>query len=220
MRSVNIVPVFEKKNIKRVTADWKHKFQLSFFSTVRVYFGGYEAKELELVSAENSVSGKINDQLAYTDMNYAKMDSSSFIILKFRCSDEKPQQGMKRDFVLIVNGKSFKNNWNYDISDSHNVKNQSEDLHYQYKLFDNYPNPFNPRTVIRYNISAGKNIFKNVKLLIYDALGKEAAVLVNKRQSAGSYSVTFDGSNLPSGIYFYKLQTDDFNAVKKMVLLK
>lgn len=84
-------------------------------------------------------------------------------------------------------------------------------------LLQNYPNPFNPSTKIQYVVSS----MSYVVLKVYDVLGREVKTLVNEEQSAGSYSVTFDGSNLPSGTYFYRLQTDNgFAETKKMVLVK
>jgi hypothetical protein len=85
-----------------------------------------------------------------------------------------------------------------------------------YSLSQNYPNPFNPSTTIRYEIP--KSGF--VKLAVYDALGRELEMLVNEKQSAGTYEVNFNAFQIPSGIYFYKLTTDNFNDVKRMVLLK
>ncbi len=85
-----------------------------------------------------------------------------------------------------------------------------------FKLHQNYPNPFNPKTVIRYSLSENRLI----TLKVFDALGKEAAVLVNEKQNAGTYEAAFDGSNLPSGIYFYKLTSGNFTETKKMFLVK
>ncbi len=85
-----------------------------------------------------------------------------------------------------------------------------------YKLDQNFPNPFNPSTTINYQISnAGL-----VKLKVFDILGREVATLVNKYESAGKYSATLNGSQLSSGIYFYKIQADNFTSIKKMILLK
>ena len=86
----------------------------------------------------------------------------------------------------------------------------------EYALNSNYPNPFNPTTQISYQIP--ENSFVN--LVVYNALGQKVAELVNQNQSVGQYSVKFDASNLPSGIYIYKLQTDNFSDVKKMLLTK
>ncbi|MCX6165562.1 MAG: T9SS type A sorting domain-containing protein, partial [Ignavibacteriae bacterium] len=85
-----------------------------------------------------------------------------------------------------------------------------------FKLYQNYPNPFNPYSVIRFQIKD----LKFVTLKVFDVLGKEVATLVNEKLNAGEYEVTFDGSDIPSGIYFYKLVSGDFSVVKKMVLIK
>ena len=83
-------------------------------------------------------------------------------------------------------------------------------------LSQNYPNPFNPRTEISYEVPTAKL----VKLTVYNILGKEMAELVNERQSPGKYKVSFDASNLTSGVYFYTLSTDNFTETKRMILLK
>jgi hypothetical protein len=83
-------------------------------------------------------------------------------------------------------------------------------------LSQNYPNPFNPSTTIRYQIpNSGL-----VKLAVYDMLGKQVTILVNDIKDAGSYEIRFDGSKLSSGVYFYKLETDNFSDVKRMNLVK
>jgi hypothetical protein len=85
-----------------------------------------------------------------------------------------------------------------------------------YVLEQNYPNPFNPTTSIRYSLpTAG-----NVTLKVFDIVGKEVATLVNGFQQNGQYTVTFNASNLSSGMYFYRLETGSMTQVKKMVLLK
>ncbi|MBN8569345.1 MAG: T9SS type A sorting domain-containing protein [Ignavibacteria bacterium] len=86
----------------------------------------------------------------------------------------------------------------------------------KYSLSQNYPNPFNPASVIAYQIPA--NGF--VSLKVFDISGREVSSLVNEVKDAGYYSVTFDAKNLSSGTYFYKLSTDKFSAVKKMVVIK
>jgi len=90
-------------------------------------------------------------------------------------------------------------------------------------LYQNYPNPFNPVTVIGYRIP----VISNVSLKVYDALGREIAILVNEEKPAGRYEVVFDGSGLSSGVYFYRIsvtphsgQAGNFSEVKKLLLLK
>ena len=85
-----------------------------------------------------------------------------------------------------------------------------------FSLSQNYPNPFNPSTEISWQLAAGSQ----VSLKVYDVLGNEVATIVNEEKPAGKYQVAFNGSKLASGIYFYKLQTSNFSAIKKMVLLR
>jgi len=86
----------------------------------------------------------------------------------------------------------------------------------EYRLEQNYPNPFNPLTTIHYSLPKDSE----VKLAVYDVLGRETLLLVNSWQSAGYKSVQLDASELSSGIYFYRLQAGDFTDLKKMVLVK
>ena len=83
-------------------------------------------------------------------------------------------------------------------------------------LEQNYPNPFNPSTSIKYGVAVKSHIVMKV----FNALGSEVAILINEEKPAGSYEVELDAANLPSGIYFYRLQTGDFIETKKMMLLK
>ena len=83
-------------------------------------------------------------------------------------------------------------------------------------LKQNYPNPFNPATTIEYYIP----VQGNVSLKVYDITGKEAASLVNENQKAGQHSVQFDATGLASGVYIYKLVTNNFSGSKKLLLLK
>jgi hypothetical protein len=80
----------------------------------------------------------------------------------------------------------------------------------------NYPNPFNPTTIIRYQLPTASM----VQLEVFDVLGKKVASLVNSAQAAGDYSVTFNASNLASGVYFYRLQAGNFVQTKKMLFIK
>ena len=87
---------------------------------------------------------------------------------------------------------------------------------HEFSLSQNYPNPFNPTTVIGYQLPA----VSQVTLRIYDVLGREVAILVNGRQNPGKYSVTFDGSRFPSGVYFYRLTAGNFADAKKLIVIK
>lgn len=93
-------------------------------------------------------------------------------------------------------------------------KNNSAPL--TFSLSQNFPNPFNPSTIIVYQIQGTDY----VTLKVYDLMGREVATLVNEYKQPGIYEVKFNGSNLPSGIYIYKLTAGNFNASKKLILLK
>jgi photosystem II stability/assembly factor-like uncharacterized protein len=86
----------------------------------------------------------------------------------------------------------------------------------QWSLYQNYPNPFNPTTRIQYSVVSKQH----VSLKVYDLLGNEIANLVNEEKSIGNYEIEFNGNNLSSGIYYYKLTTDGFSSTRKLMLLK
>ena len=96
------------------------------------------------------------------------------------------------------------------------VKKAEEKSITTYSVSQNFPNPLNPTTTISYQIpKAG-----NVQIKVYDVLGKEVALLVNEQKEPGRYTVQFDASNLPSGLYFYRMQSGNFTDVRKMLLMK
>ncbi|MBK8553354.1 MAG: T9SS type A sorting domain-containing protein [Ignavibacteria bacterium] len=86
----------------------------------------------------------------------------------------------------------------------------------KFDLHNNYPNPFNPVTKIKFDIAK----LQNVKITVYDNTGREADILVNENLQPGSYEVTFSGSNYSSGVYYYKMESQDFIQTKKMLLIK
>ncbi|MCS7211837.1 MAG: T9SS type A sorting domain-containing protein [Chloroherpetonaceae bacterium] len=85
-----------------------------------------------------------------------------------------------------------------------------------FALFQNYPNPVNPSTTIRYALPTAAM----VSLKVYDVLGREVATLVSERQAAGEYAVPFNATGLASGVYFYRLQAGSYVETKKMMLAK
>ncbi len=98
------------------------------------------------------------------------------------------------------------------------MKNEDENKYFvtDFDLSQNFPNPFNPTTAIKYQIPERSYVI----LKIYGVLGNEIATLVHEEKPSGSYEVEFDGANLTSGIYFYQLRTGNFVETKKMVLLR
>ena len=118
---------------------------------------------------------------------------------------------------FIFAGTASHSVWRRDLNEILTlVQNSSNPVPEKYTLSQNYPNPFNPSTNIRYEIP--KNEF--VKLIVFDALGREVETLVNEKQNSGTYEATFDASQYSSGVYFYRLTTDNFSDTKKMLLIK
>ena len=84
------------------------------------------------------------------------------------------------------------------------------------KLFQNFPNPFNPSTEIIFSVEA----YSQTSLRVYDLLGREVAMLMNEKKSAGTYKVSWNAAAIPSGIYFYRLQTGSYIETKKLIVLR
>ena len=102
--------------------------------------------------------------------------------------------------------------WNNEKATSDGVGN----LPLSYSLEQNYPNPFNPSTTIRFSLP----LEQNVKIVVYNILGKEIAEVVNNKFKTGNHSINFDGNNLTSGQYFYKISAGRFTEIRKMLLIK
>jgi len=114
-------------------------------------------------------------------------------------------------------GKNLANYINEEIGwISDNEENLTQNLPSVFQLSQNYPNPFNPSTVISFSIPHKGN----VKLSVFNSIGQEITLLIDKEMPIGDYKVTFDSSNLPSGVYFYKLLLGNFCETKKMLLVK
>jgi hypothetical protein len=110
-------------------------------------------------------------------------------------------------YGAILNGKKYGN--------IVGIKDKLIEPQY-YNLSQNYPNPFNPSTVISYSIPSASN----VKLIVFNALGQKVKTLVSGYKNAGNYTINFNASDLPSGIYFYKLEAGQFTQAKKMIFMK
>jgi predicted acyl esterase len=105
------------------------------------------------------------------------------------------------------------------------VKNITSEIPAKFNLYQNYPNPFNPVTKIKFEIPISPLNERGdnggfITLKIYNALGKLITILVNEPLSPGSYEVEFDGTNLPSGVYFYRVTAGDYTETKKMILVR
>lgn len=136
----------------------------------------------------------------------------------------EPHATVSRDGGRILFGSNWRENIGRDSSmDTYIIDfrtllavNKTESLPAEYLLLQNYPNPFNPSTVISYQIP----ITGMVQLKVYDLLGQEIKTLVNEEKAPGNYEVAFNGNDLSSGMYFYKLSAGNYSQTKKMMLVK
>ncbi len=155
----------------------------------------------------------------YTDALQVKISidgGSTFPYIIFDRSGATLATAPSTTSSFVPSGPSQWGHFSVAISSFVNVKKYGSEIPSEYILEQNYPNPFNPTTNIIYSLP--KNT--KVSLKVYDIKGALIATLVDEKQSAGIYFTQFDGKNLSSGIYFYKLETDDFVSVKKMSLIK
>ncbi len=177
------------------------------------------------------VNGELSDSntLIYGDLS--NWDSNYKLAIGNNFLQNQPWLG--NIYYLAIYKRELNNievQHNYSMGESGvtDVNDNSNNLPNEYVLSQNYPNPFNPRTTIKYSIPSNVKSETlptgrqeaEVKLIVYDVLGKEIKILINQEQQSGNYEVNFNGAGLSSGIYYYQLKTNDFVQTKKMILLK
>ncbi len=165
---------------------------------------GTAGKFFEVDNSENIVWEYINPVTRNGILTQGDTPSFNLVFKIYRYSPEYP----------CLTGKDLSEKGKIELYPLA-IKNE-ENLPLRFSLEQNYPNPFNPTTTIGYQLSKGGF----VSLKIYDVLGRLVKTLVNEKKSEGSYSVQFYGSNLASGVYFYKLYAGSFVSTKKMILLR
>ncbi len=156
---------------------------------------------------EGGTSGK-SSAMNWEAIGFVHGAGNSNSLKNYSFTDSNPVGGSNFSYRL----KQIDSDGSFNYSKVLNVKV----IPSQFMLKQNYPNPFNPTTTIKYSLPVGDR----VELKLYNITGKEVASLVNKVQESGNYSVQFNGSNLASGVYFYRLTTSKNSSVKKMILLK
>lgn len=124
--------------------------------------------------------------------------------------------GSNPDGSSIPVGYVFAYTQTFSILNPSSINKIDVDIPEKFSLYENYPNPFNPSTNIKFDLP--KNSF--VKLIIYDILGKEIKTLINENLNAGAYKINWNSENMQSGIFFYRLLTNNYDCTKKMVLIK
>ena len=179
-------------------------------------------------AAQNYVKGRIENELEKSIVNttYLNPDSTMFRVkVKGKANQlEKDtwgnyMTGGLSNYVYNLSTDSAFYNITVDLTTG--VKDENP-LEKKFEVYQNYPNPFNPTTTIKFTIpvveTTRRVVFTN--LTVYDALGREVKTLINEPIAPGSHELQFDGSNLPSGVYFYTLTSGSRTQTRKMMLLK
>ena len=192
---------------KHITTEWSSGYQILLTNSDETIIARY-------------ADDKINDKGGYS------------LILHYSTDRGTTWQELKNDNLSNTTLSSFaldKNNYLYAATDDGTIYRSSKpfdpkptsinDVTFipkEYSLSQNYPNPFNPSTIINYQLPKQAHM----TLKIYDILGREVKTLVDEIKNAGNYKIEFNASNLSSGIYFYRLQSNSFSQTKKLILLK
>ncbi len=176
-------------NTMALTWDKSLVEDFDYFAVYRSEIAGFNPATVAPIS--NSIASNFTDNTAQFDKNYYYRISA---------------------FDFNGNESDYSEELNFMITD---VIGESA-LPTKYSLSNNYPNPFNPSTQIKFALP----VAGNVRITIYNSLGKEVAVLKNGTLNAGYYNITWNANNLSSGIYFYEMKSNNFTQVRKMMLLK
>lgn len=223
-----------RNNIQIGMAPLSHP-SLAFSDDGTRLYCAFSAIQRDTTNYKSGMNYHFNNILICTSVNNGATWSSPYFITTTARRDETypslSKKGNNGNYVGIVYSESGSPG-SYSFNDNTppdsvytvykkvlvltGVNNNNNEIPSKCSLMQNFPNPFNPVTVIRYELP--QNGF--VKLTVYDILGKEVETLVSEKQNEGIYEVKFDGSMLSNGIYFYRLQTDNFTETKKMILIK
>jgi len=179
----------------------------------------WTASEAEDLLLYNIYRSNRNDTTVAEYVNSVNHDITSFSDSSLTVSDTYYYWLTALD--QIGNESGFSNVDSIDVTIV-GIKELQEFILNEFSLFQNYPNPFNPSTTISYTVGAHRDVpLQHVDLSIYNTLGQKVATLVNKKQPAGNYNVIWNANGFVSGVYFYRLTTDNgFVQTKKLLLLK
>ena len=171
----------------------------------KIFRGLDQSNPQTLIATINSTNGSSQPVTTWTDGNVTVGSGPSKLYYKISAVDNTGKESVPSDPNWIA--------YDWRVQKS---KPQNSGVITDYDLSQNFPNPFNPSTIIRYTIKDPGL----VKLEIYDMLGKKVRDLVNDVQESGSYNIEFNSGNLPSGIYLCKISVNNFTAIQKMILLR
>ncbi len=177
----------------------KNRIKLNWQTSTEVNNYGFDIERSE----------NIPDNLEWEKIGFIPGNGNSNSPKDYTYVDVNPVGGSEFLYRL----KQIDNDGQFEYSDIV----EAELVPTEFALYQNYPNPFNPNTKIRYSL---KDNTQFVSLVVYDVLGNEIKTLVNEEKPAGTYELTWSAANLPSGVYFYRLQAGSYTETRKMSLLK
>ncbi len=202
------VSVIIKSNDNPITIKSKENFiyllkNEDYYPEVDIYFDTFIGKIGRAGTALNlTIANPDILSLDYYTKKIKAIDNGeTFAVIDYR--------GLKDTVYFKINGDITTG-----VEEDHNSANLV--LPDKFELFQNYPNPFNPTTTIKYSVPQ----ISFVKIQIYDILGREVKKLVNEEKSPGNYEIKFNANQFASGVYFYRMQTDNFVETKKLILMK
>ncbi|KAA3617109.1 MAG: T9SS C-terminal target domain-containing protein [Calditrichaeota bacterium] len=241
---------YATQNINPIYNSFIHAFQIKEKDRWGIQFGGGDIISIEGQDLENpapyvypvitdeypSSKYKSSEFVVYNSENQGQQDvyiyglwyEGNLKISQSLENDEHPTTGIISrgenywdSLDVVVFWEHTENDktdiwWAKDHFDPSTAIESNTQKPVKFALFSNYPNPFNPTTIINYEL----RIRSDVKITVYDNTGREIKTLVNKSQTSGIHSVTFNAQNLASGVYYYRIKAGDFIETKKMLLLR
>lgn len=189
-----------------LTANYKTQFKVALVSSVGNSFGGNVFYD----SSSNCTFGVYSKRFVYNGQTYRFAGWTGSGAGSYTSSDST---GNDSTVVWSVM-KSYAETARWIPVTG--ISQISSEIPEEYKLFNAYPNPFNPSTIIKFDLPVNSQ----VTLKVYDILGKEVAVLINEKLNPGYYTFRWNAKGLPSGIYFYRIESENFKDAKRMLLLK
>jgi hypothetical protein len=172
---------------------------------VSLNFSGWKEVKIKLDEESFKLISKFNDDFTVTE------EDAIAIQFEYETGKNFKEAKFTSGIALISEIQNKENLMSKE--NEPNLTNNEKESYFDAK---NYPNPFNPSTTISYTLKEGTN----VRLTVYDRLGREVKTLVDENKAAGTYTIEFNASGLPSGIYFYRIKTDSRTEVRKMIFAK
>ena len=203
---------------ERLNGQWVNSARYTYTYDVN----GRQTFLLDEELSNGQLVNSLRETLTYdVQGNLTSLWHYSWIDLSWTPADLQNGDGSSYAFVVTDSAGNYNTYQGYNFTFTYKTivtgdASPIADLPATYSLWQNYPNPFNPSSTIKFELPRTSL----VDLSVFDILGRRVSVLVNDRRDAGVYEVKFDGSNLASAVYFYRLQARDFTQTKRLLLLK